>query len=397
MFARLAFCVASVVSVAPCVRAQPLPEPPMGKAVADALAPRAHPLPPVDAAGDLAGFDALAPMLEGVRIVGFGESSHGSREQQQWRHALLRWLVEKQQCHTLIVECSTARVRAVDAFVRRGEGSAEGALQSLDFWPLATEEMVATLEWLRRWNADEQHTHKVAVFGMDPQQCDGVLPDAGEPKDDEDAALRRLLVAQAAADREMTGLEASMAEQWNRRDRAMAAAVVAIAAWRGPGRLLVSAHASHLRAAGGDGLDPTGRALRVQFGKELLVVSALFASGEFVAYDLPEGPEGSRDELNDLAKKSRGIVPFTVPPLGGGALADQLLGLQRSPCLYDLREPGDALVRWCRRPLRVRVLGGGFRERWATQAERVAPGALGDVLLFHDESHGAKVLPAAKK
>ncbi|GAB3136995.1 erythromycin esterase family protein [Microbispora hainanensis] len=114
--------------------------------------------------------DGLAPLriaLNGVRVVGLGEATHGSREFFLIRHRLLEFLVEELGFTTLAVEASASASRAVDDYVQGGSGDPVEALAGLGFWTLHTAEMLATVEWLRDHNRTA--ARKVRFAGVDPQ------------------------------------------------------------------------------------------------------------------------------------------------------------------------------------------------------------------------------------
>ncbi|MEN3534818.1 erythromycin esterase family protein [Microbispora sp. ZYX-F-249] len=139
----------------------------MENEVAEWLKSRAIPL---DGLTPGAGTTDLAPFraaLDGVRVVGVGEGTHGSREFFLIRHRLLEFLVEELGVTTLAVEASASASRAVDDYVRGGSGDPVEALAGLGFWTLHTEEMLAVVQWLRDHNRTA--AAKVRFVGIDPQ------------------------------------------------------------------------------------------------------------------------------------------------------------------------------------------------------------------------------------
>ncbi|MEV4457155.1 erythromycin esterase family protein [Microbispora sp. NPDC049633] len=135
--------------------------------MAEWLESRAIPLnglKPGAGTADLAPFRAA---LDGVRVVGVGEATHGSREFFLIRHRLLEFLVEELGFTTLAVEASASASRAVDDYVRGGSGDPVEALAGLGFWTLHTEEMLAVVQWLRDHNRTA--AEKVRFVGIDPQ------------------------------------------------------------------------------------------------------------------------------------------------------------------------------------------------------------------------------------
>lgn len=78
--------------------------------------------------------DDLTPLriaLNGVRVVGLGEATHGSREFFLIRHRLLEFLVEELGFTTLAVEAGASASRAVDDYVQGGSGDPVDAVDLL--------------------------------------------------------------------------------------------------------------------------------------------------------------------------------------------------------------------------------------------------------------------------
>ncbi|MFE3190399.1 erythromycin esterase family protein [Nocardia sp. NPDC059240] len=110
-----------------------------------------------------------AKALSTAAIVGIGESTRFAHETFALRDTLFRDLVENYDFRTLAVQDSANVGASLDAYVREGEGTAVEALA--DAWrPWRTEEMAATLSWIREFNRahpDDQ----VQIIGIKPAQA----------------------------------------------------------------------------------------------------------------------------------------------------------------------------------------------------------------------------------
>ncbi|MFF4143973.1 erythromycin esterase family protein [Streptomyces sp. NPDC001698] len=113
----------------------------------------------------------LKDVLSGVRVVGLGEATHGTREFFQLKHRLLEFLVTELGFSVLAMEASASAAPAVDAYVRHGVGEAETALSGLGFWTWRTYEVLAVIEWMRAYNRGRPEAEKVRFVGIDPQRC----------------------------------------------------------------------------------------------------------------------------------------------------------------------------------------------------------------------------------
>ncbi|QYC40020.1 Erythromycin esterase [Nonomuraea coxensis DSM 45129] len=127
-------------------------------------------------AGRAVPLDGLAPFraaLDGVRLAGLGEATHGSAEFFSLRRRLTEFLVRELGFTTVAIEASAAAARAVDEHVRTGRGDARQAVAGLGFWTLDTAEMLAVVEWLREHNRTAERP--VGFAGVDPQHPGAAL------------------------------------------------------------------------------------------------------------------------------------------------------------------------------------------------------------------------------
>lgn len=118
------------------------------------------------------GFEDLGPLketLDGVRVVGLGEATHGTREFFAFKHRMLRFLVEEMGFTALAIEASHAACLDVDDYVLGGTGDPARALHGLGFWTWDTEEVLSMIEWMRTHNREAPRDEKVRFFGFDMQ------------------------------------------------------------------------------------------------------------------------------------------------------------------------------------------------------------------------------------
>lgn len=143
---------------------------------------------------DLAHFDRI---VGDARIIGLGESTHGTSEFFTEKHRLVKHLVERRGVRVFALEANQRAVSALDRYVREGVGSAREALHAL-YAVWNTEEMLGLIEWLRVYNRAHPQA-PVHVVGYDMQ-------DQREPSDSllayldrHDAPLRARVAALSEA------------------------------------------------------------------------------------------------------------------------------------------------------------------------------------------------------
>ncbi|MFH8727039.1 erythromycin esterase family protein [Streptomyces termitum] len=280
--------------------------------------------------------DDLKPLgrsLEGARIVGLGESTHGTAEFFRLKHRIVEFLVREEGFTTLAMEAGESAARALDAYVRYGVGDPVRLVARLGFWTWRTQEMVDLVEWLRAHNRDLPEDRRVRFVGIDPQHsADSVeavtsFLRANAPGREEDAralevliharpgsipdpeqALRRRaeevarhladradadddLVEHArilvrAADLVTRSLDQSAGEEsvYAVRDRAMADAVARLVDADPAARVMVWAHNGHIaKGTYGNGVAALGSRLRERYGERYYALALLFGKGSFLA------------------------------------------------------------------------------------------------------------------
>lgn len=383
------------------------PSGPAPAEVVDWLRARATPLATVAPEN---GYDDLRPLaasLGGARIVGLGEATHGTRDFFQLKHRLLEWLVAEQGFTTFAIEASMPECFAIDEYVQTGRGDPRRLINGMHFWTWDTEEVLALVQWMRKWNEDPTHK-RVRFYGFDmqfaPRAREAVLRyiarvapaeaprlaatlaqlryqlDAGVitalPADSQRALVAAVetLVVRFDSERQRWSAKSSpdawaMARQHARvleqfihatfhtdatreeRDRAMAENLVWIADHEGPSAKIVAwAHNSHISRTDLWGWTPMGGYLSQQLGNAYVPVGFSFGRGSFRAQD--------RDHDDKLRT-------ITVEPLAVGAFDETLLRTGLPRLIIDLRAPATAVVRdWLHAAHARRNYGPSYSTKW---------------------------------
>ncbi|AIA02558.1 erythromycin esterase family protein [Streptomyces noursei] len=115
--------------------------------------------------------EPLRGMLNGVRVVGLGESTHGTSEFFRLKHRIVEYLVQEMGFNTLAMEASASAARALDAYVRYGTGDPAQLVARLGFWTWRTQELLDLVKWLYAYNREVSEGQRVRFAGIDPQRC----------------------------------------------------------------------------------------------------------------------------------------------------------------------------------------------------------------------------------
>jgi erythromycin esterase len=120
--------------------------------------------------------DDLDPLMKRIgdaRYVLLGEASHGTSDYYVWRAHLSRRLIEEKGFSFVVVEGDWPDLYRVNAYVKGRPGSGRSAydvLNAFERWPTwmwANWEVVAFVEWLRKYNDALPDADKVGFYGLD--------------------------------------------------------------------------------------------------------------------------------------------------------------------------------------------------------------------------------------
>src|SRR5262249_1892771 len=109
----------------------------------------------------------MAELGPGVDLLGLGEALHGSEEILLIRNRVFQRLVERHGYSAVVLEVTSPRARAIDAYVL---GERERSEPKVEEWfgngfgqLEANRELI---EWLRHHNADSAHATKLHFYGF---------------------------------------------------------------------------------------------------------------------------------------------------------------------------------------------------------------------------------------
>ena len=157
------------ITTATSSAAAPAPDAPGGPAASNDKVVKwinatAHPLETTDPAAPLDDLAPLENIVGQAEVVGLGEATHGSSEIWTIKQRMVRYLVEHMGFTGFVLEVDWPIGQQLDAYTLNGAGDPHTILAS---FPWNSQEVVSLFEWLRAYNADPQHPHKVRVSGMD--------------------------------------------------------------------------------------------------------------------------------------------------------------------------------------------------------------------------------------
>jgi erythromycin esterase len=118
----------------------------------------------------------LCKIIGNARIVMLGEGQHFAAEPLEFRNRLFRYLVEDLGFNAIALESGVTEGRLVHDYVLGSPGEihavlSQGLSWTFDLLPQNKE----LISWMRGYNADPKHLHKLEFFGYDVSGSPTVL------------------------------------------------------------------------------------------------------------------------------------------------------------------------------------------------------------------------------
>ncbi|MDQ3707223.1 MAG: erythromycin esterase family protein [Chloroflexota bacterium] len=386
----------------------------------------------------------IKQMIGNARIVSLGEATHATSEFFAMKHRILEFLVKEMGFNVFGIEDSWAATEAVNEYVHGGQGTAEAALRSMDYWTWRSTEVLDMIKWVRAYNDDPAHTRKVSFRGFDMQEVGkpaalvlnylrkvdpgqvenatalyscitvygGYQPGYRDRPEGNKAECRanlesvRRLIEERRAEYEgrssareyANAVHAArvmlQAEECNAtlycevRDRYMAENAAWLLEQAGPdARIVLWAHNMHIgrfiNTTDGYVWTSMGKFLHERFGHDMYVIGFTFARGSFIASLL----------RND---SYYGPARHEVEPPPNDSYEHYLASASMPRMMIDLRsiKPGSPATDWLIGPRRLRAIGAIYDpttpERWFADVS-LTEGF--DLLIYFQDTKEASVLP----
>lgn len=107
-----------------------------------------------------------------VKIIGFGEATHGNIELQKLKKDVFEALIKNEHVRVFVIEGDFGGGQEINQFILNGKGSAEDAVNALDYSIYKTEQMMDFIKWMRDYNATASDDEKIFFYGNDMQRYD---------------------------------------------------------------------------------------------------------------------------------------------------------------------------------------------------------------------------------
>ena len=128
-----------------------------------------HPITDSDPERDFEDLAALGNLVGETQFLGLGEATHGSLEFFQMKDRVFRQLVIEHEFNAIGFEATWGGALYVNDYIINGVGSAESAIEKMQFWTWSTQEVKALIEWMHDYNLTQDENEKIFFFGFDMQ------------------------------------------------------------------------------------------------------------------------------------------------------------------------------------------------------------------------------------
>lgn len=113
----------------------------------------------------------LDSIFEKVRIFGFGEATHGTKEFFNLKFKFFKYLVINQEVHNFAIEASYANCIAINSYIKGQESDPKELLKNIGFWTWNTQEVLELIEWMKKYNVDKTQSKQINFYGIDIMDC----------------------------------------------------------------------------------------------------------------------------------------------------------------------------------------------------------------------------------
>ncbi|MEQ6354775.1 erythromycin esterase family protein [Lysinibacillus sp. M3] len=107
-----------------------------------------------------------------VKVIGFGEATHGNVEFQTLKKDVFQALIKNENVRVFVLEGDFGGAQQINQFILNGTGTAEEAVKALDYGIYKTEQMIEFVQWMHDYNMTANEKDKIYFYGNDMQRYD---------------------------------------------------------------------------------------------------------------------------------------------------------------------------------------------------------------------------------
>ena len=107
-----------------------------------------------------------------IKVIGLGEATHGNVELQELKKGVFEALIRNENVQVFVLEADFGGGQQINHFILEGKGTAEEAVNALDYSIYKSEQMIALVQWMHDYNAMASDDEKIYFYGNDMQRYD---------------------------------------------------------------------------------------------------------------------------------------------------------------------------------------------------------------------------------
>ncbi|MGC7928905.1 erythromycin esterase family protein [Lysinibacillus sp. VIII_CA] len=107
-----------------------------------------------------------------VKVIGFGEATHGNVEFQALKKDLFEAMMKNENVRVFVLEGDFGGGQQINQFIVNSVGTAQDAIKALDYGIYQTEQMVDFVQWMHDYNLTVKEEDKIYFYGNDMQRYD---------------------------------------------------------------------------------------------------------------------------------------------------------------------------------------------------------------------------------
>jgi erythromycin esterase len=141
--------------------------------------------------------EVVAHLSKSIRVIGLGESNHGTAEFYEERTDLAIELARRHRYLLIMLEAGYGEALLMDDYIKGADVAIEDALKATGYWMWRSKEVIAALDKLRSYNLGVPASDQISIAGIDVQTTKGALAElarqrSGDVSESELAILSRL-------------------------------------------------------------------------------------------------------------------------------------------------------------------------------------------------------------
>jgi len=116
---------------------------------------------------DLKDLSGLGKAIGGSKVIGLGETTHGTNEIFTMKHRIIKYLIKEKGFNIIAFESNKPETELINQYIQGGNGDPKELLKGIYFWTWNTQEILDLIIWLRAYNM--ANDEKIQFLGIDMQ------------------------------------------------------------------------------------------------------------------------------------------------------------------------------------------------------------------------------------